>query len=238
MTPYYEHGGITIWHGDCRDVMPSLASVGTVVTDPPYSFGLASTGVEGKAGGWADLMNAGAFYAGVLRECRRLLSASAEPGAAWVFNSWRSFPVLARASHEAGWGIESLLVWDKEGIGPGGPRGLRPSYELAALFAGDGFALANRGLPDIRRCKWTGAKTWHPAEKPVALLRWLISESGGAGPVLDPFAGSGSTLVAAKSLGRRSVGIEMEERHCESAARRLSQEVMFYGGADDAGRSG
>lgn len=132
MQPYYEEGGITIYHGDCREVLPEVHGADLVVTDPPYSFGMASTAQEGKAGGWGDLMNAASFYSTLLVQFRRALEN--QNGAAWICNSWRSFPVLARAAFEARWPIESLLVWDKCWIGPGGSRGLRPSYELVALF--------------------------------------------------------------------------------------------------------
>lgn len=232
MKPYYEDGLVTLHHADCRDLLPELPGARLVVTDPPYAFGLASTAQEGKAGGWGDLMNNAHFYAMLLREFRRIVAN--QQGAAWVFNSWRSLPTLARSSFEAEWPIESLLVWDKEWIGPGGPRGLRPSYELAALFASDGFGLTNRGLPDIWRSKWSGLKpTGHPAEKPTALLQRLIAESGG-GTVIDPFAGSGSTLVAAKNLGHRAIGIEVEERWCEVAAKRLSQETLALAASTEA----
>lgn len=229
MKPYYEDASVVIYHGDCREILPTLGGVGLVVTDPPYVFGLASTHQEGKAGGWGDLMNNASFYASWLSQCRKLTDA--RQGAVWVFGSWRSFPVLARASFEVSWPIESLLVWDKEWIGPGGARGLRPSYELVALFAQPAFGLVNRGLPDIWRSKWAGAKEHHPAEKPVPLLSRLIRESAGHfpeidGKVLDPFMGSGSTLVAAKREGWRAIGIEIEERHCEIAARRCSQDVL------------
>lgn len=231
MKPYYEdtRSGIVIYHGDCREILPTVDSVRLVVTDPPYVFGIASTAQEGKAGGWGDLMNSAAWYALLLREFKRLTAN--QQGAAWVFNSWRSFPVLARAAYEAQWAIESLMVWDKQWIGPGGQRGLRPSYELSALFAQADFAIGNRGLADIWPCKWSSLKpSGHPAEKPVDLLARIIRESG-QGDVLDPFLGSGSTLVAAKKEGRRAIGIEIEERYCEIAARRLSQEVLQLGGA-------
>lgn len=231
--PYYERGGVTVYHGDGRDILPDLSAVSLVVTDPPYTFGIASTAQEGKAGGWGDLMNSAVWYATWLRECKRLTSS--QSGALWVFNSWRSFPVLARAAYEAQWPIESLLIWDKEWIGPGGTRGLRPSYEMVALFAQDGFGISDRGLPDIWRSKWSSVKPWgHPAEKPVPLLSKLISRSNDAGTVLDPFAGSGSTLVAAKALGRKAIGIEIEERWCEVIAKRLSQDVLPLGEGDAA----
>jgi site-specific DNA-methyltransferase (adenine-specific) len=225
VTPYFERAGIVIYHGDCREILPDLSAVDLVVTDPPYSFGMASTAQEGKAGSWADLMNASAWYASWLAECRQL-TINAQ-GAVWVFNSWRSFPILARAAFEARWPIESLLIWDKEWIGPGGTRGLRPSYEMVALFAHTDFSIDDRGLPDIWRSKWSSLKPHgHPAEKPVPLLLRLIHESGGQ-RVLDPFCGSGSTLAAAQMLGRQAIGIEAEERWCEVAARRLDQMPLF-----------
>lgn len=225
--PYYQDdaSGITIYHGDVFDVLPELSSVDLVIADPPYSFGMASTFSEGKAGSWGDMMNGARWYGSWLIECRRLTAA--RQGAAWVFNSWRSFPVLARAAMEAPWPIESLLVWDKQWIGPGGQRGLRPSYELVALFAQPDFQLANRGLPDIWQCQWSAIKpNGHPAEKPEALISRLIRESGG-GLILDPFMGSGTTLRAAKDLGRKAIGIEIEERYCEIAAKRMAQAVLL-----------
>jgi DNA modification methylase len=224
MTPYYEQDGITIYHGDCLEILPTLQSVRLVVTDPPYVFGIASTAQEGKAGGWGDLMNSSIWYESWLSEVKRL-TVNAQ-GCAWVFNSWRSFPVLARAAYGISWPVESLMVWDKEWIGPGGQRGLRPSYEVAALFAHPDFAIKDRGLPDIWRSQWSSLKpNGHPAEKPVPLLAKMIRESGG-GLVLDPFMGSGSTLVAAKREGEPAIGIEVEERWCEIAAKRLAQGAL------------
>lgn len=224
MKAYYEDSHATIYHGDAREVLPDIAVADLVITDPPYVFGLASTNQEGKAGGWGDLMNNAVFYASWMRECARFMQN--RNGAMWIFNSWRSFPVLARASFEISWPITSLLVWDKEWIGPGGPVGLRPSYEMVALFAANDFRLANRGLPDIWRSKWSSRKpSGHPAEKPEPLVRRLISESGG-GLVLDPFMGPGTTLRAAKNLARKGIGIEIEERWCEVAAKRLGQEML------------
>jgi len=195
-----------------------------VVADPPYTTGIASFGEDTKASGWGDIMNSAHFNAAWLKECRRLLEA--KQGAAWVFNSWRSLPVLARASYEIAWAIKSVLVWDKEWIGPGGHQGLRPSYELAALFVHKEFAIANRGLPDIWRSKWSSHKPHgHPAEKPIDLVGRMIRESG-ATRVLDPFCGSGTTLEAAKLIGVPAVGIEIEERWCEVAAERMAQGVL------------
>jgi site-specific DNA-methyltransferase (adenine-specific) len=227
MKPYYEDEWVTLYHGDALDVLPTLRSVDLVVTDPPYAFGLASTAQEGKAGGWGDLMNNARWYTSWLRECRRL-TVNRE-GAAWVFNSWRSFPTLARASFEAQWPIVSLMVWAKDWIGPGGSVGLRPSYELVALFAHEGYQVADRGTPDIWHHQWASARpNGHPAEKPVGLLSRIIQAGGDPLEyVLDPFAGSGSTLRAAKDLGVKSIGIEIEERWCEVTVRRLAQDALM-----------
>jgi len=222
---FYAEPGITLYCGDSIDLLPLLPSVDLVVTDPPYMLGMASTAQEGKSGSWGDMMNAARWYASWIAEAKRLTAN--RQGAAWVFNSWRSFPVLARAAYEAAWPIESLMVWDKEWIGPGGQQGLRPSYELSALFAHDGFAVPDRGLPDIWRCQWASYRpNGHPAEKPIALIQRIIRESGPAGVVLDLFVGSGTTLEAAKNEGREVIGIEIEPKYCEIAVRRLRQEVL------------
>lgn len=224
MKPYFEDDSVQIYHGDCRDILPELPSVDLVVADPPYVFGLASTAQEGAAGGWGDLMNSASWFAGWLQQCRTLTAP--RQGSVWVFCSWRSFPVLARASFEARWPIISLLVWDKEWIGPGGQQGLRPAFELVALFAHPQFQLANRGLPDIWRSKWSSYKpNGHAAEKPVDLIARIIRETD-AEVVLDPFLGSGTTLEAARRLGRKAIGIEIEERWCKVAAKRMSQMVL------------
>ncbi len=224
MKPYYEHGGIVIYHGDCREVLPIIDAADAVVTDPPYVFGIQST--TGKTG-WGDIMNSAIFYETWLRQARRICRDLT--GSCWVFNSWRSFPILARASFNIEWNIESLAVWDKEWIGPGGTRGLRPSYELVALYCAAGFSVKNRGLADVFRHKWmaTLGSTGHRAEKPLGLLSKIIRESGAA-DVLDPFMGSGTTLAAARSLGLPAIGIEIEERYCEMAAKRLEQEVFDF----------
>jgi site-specific DNA-methyltransferase (adenine-specific) len=236
VTPYYQDSLVTIYHGDCREVLPELSGVGIVATDPPYVLGMNST--EGKVG-WGDLMNSATFYADWIRQCLHLTESRA--GAAWVFTSWRAFPVLARASYEIPHKMESLLVWDKCWIGPGGHTGLRPSYELVALFAHRGFQVADRGTPDIWQSPYSSQrKHGHPAEKPVDLMRRIISAgSSQEGSVLDPFAGSGTTLGAAKDLGRKAIGIEIEERYCEIAAERMAQmtlhEVPIGRRSDDHG---
>ncbi len=225
--PYYERNGVTLYCGDALDLLPSLRadSVGLVVTDPPYVIGAVSAGnIGAKAGGWADMMNSARWFRDWYQMVRRLLK---QDGALWTFCNWRSLPVIMRAASDTDWSVASVLVWHKDWIGPGGSVGLRPAYELVALLPMPEFQIPNRGTPDVWTEKWSSFKpNGHPAEKPVALLSRLVQASGTVGVVLDPFAGSGSTLRAAANLGLRAVGIEQDERYCEIAANRLSQDVL------------
>lgn len=229
--PYYEDAGVTLYHGDALELLPTMApgSFETVLTDPPYIVGSSSAGgaernIGTKGGMWADLMNSAVWFSAWYAEMPRVLN---RHGSFWTFCNWKTFPVVTRAAMTVGVGITSLMVWDKEWIGPGGPVGLRPSYELVALMGMPDFGIPDRSQADIIRHKVGSYKaSGHPAEKPEGLVRKLLTIAACKGTVLDPFAGSGTTLVAAKNLGLRAVGIEAEERYCELAAGRLSQELL------------
>ena len=224
MKPYYEDGQATIYHGDCLEIIPDLPTADLVIADPPYSLGVSSD-LRGKVNPWADACNSSLWFAAWFSAVRKRLRQS---GAMWAFLSWRSLVTYQKAACDIRWPIESMLVWDKQWIGPGGSRGLRPSYEMVALLGMPGFALRDRGLPDIRRCQWSSHKpNLHPAEKPTDLLAWLVGESvESEGLVLDPFVGSGSTLIAARDMGCRAIGIEHDEAWCEVAADRCRQSVL------------
>lgn len=212
--------------GDCLDHLRDIpaGTVDAVITDPPYGINTKSDGT-GKLNPWADLCNAALWYATWIRECRRIIKPT---GCLWSFLNWRSLPTFQKAACDIGWPIESLLVWDKEWIGPGGPRGLRPSYELVALWPGSEFSVGDRGLADVQAFKWCGHKpTGHPAEKPVSLLTWLLSASNvvAGGMVVDPFTGSGSTGVASVQTGADFTGFELDEAWAESSRRRIADAV-------------
>lgn len=226
MTPYYQDDLVTLYHGDSLEMMPELrGGFGLVVTDPPYIIGATSIGnAATKAGTWADVMNSARWFRDWYAMAKRLLR---QDGALWTFCNWRGLPVVVKGAADAEWTVTSVLCWYKDWIGPGGHQGLRPSYEMVALMAMPEFIIPDRGTPDVWTQQWASYKpTGHPAEKPVALIRRLIEASGSIGPVLDPFAGSGSTLYAAKALGLSSVGIEADESWCEVAANRCRQEVL------------
>lgn len=211
----------TLHHGDCLDVLRTLApqSVDAVITDPPYGINTKSDG-NGKLNPWGDLVNAAFWYRSWIEQARRILKPS---GCLWSFLNWRSLPTFQKAAFDVSWPIESLLVWDKGGLGPGGMKGLRPSYELIALWAMPDFQIPDRGIADVCRFAWPSVKpTGHPAEKPEALVRWLVLLSTQSGAVVcDPFVGSGTTGVAALGEGRRFIGIEIDEKWNMYAAQRL-----------------
>lgn len=221
--PYYQDASCTIYHGEALELLPTLGMVDLVVTDPPYIIGAVSAGnMASKSGSWADMMNSALWFAAWYGMVERRLKYD---GAMWTFLNWRTLPVVMRAAVDAGLPVTSLLVWDKERIGPG-IQGLRPSYEMVALMAHPGFVIKDRSTPDIWRHKVGSKASGHPAEKPEPLVRRIITTSGETGVVLDPFLGSGTTAVAAKNAGWRVIGIEAEERYCEMAAKRLAQEVL------------
>ncbi len=227
MKPYYSDDHCTIYHGDCREILPAIEKVDTVIADPPYGINTKSDWL-GKLSPWADLCNASLWYEMWLKACRDRLRPT---GCLWSFLNWRSQVTFQKASCDMQWPIESMLIWDKDWIGPGGSIGLRPSYEQVALFAGEKFALKDRGLRDIRTQRWSSQKpNGHPAEKPIGLVRWLIDISGGD-VILDPFMGSGTTLRAAKDSGRRSIGIELDKRYCDRVISRMGQEVFDFDAA-------
>ena len=210
--------------GDCTD--PEVVArvmggerAGAVVTDPPYAFGLGSTGENrNKSGGWFDAMNNASWFKDLLKQWKGI----SKDGIWWMFCNWRTLPIVMRAAYDADEGIESVLVWDKEWIGPGGSKGLRPSYELVALFCNGSAAIADRGQPDIYRAMWSSVKpTGHKAEKPIQLIEHLVSLA--VGSVYDPFLGSGTTFVACQNLSRKGRGIEISPAYCSVTLERMSE---------------
>jgi tRNA G10 N-methylase Trm11 len=210
MQPYYEHAGITIYHGDCREVLPLINDGDVLVTDPPYGIQFASG------------------MGGFLGACR---VANDESTAVrdWVLGFWGSRPAVIFGSWKIARppDVKALLIWDK---GPHVGMGdllmpWRPNHEEIYVL-GTGFR-GHRGssILSYHAISPNFVKRDHPTEKPLALMLDLIVKCP-VGIILDPFAGSGTTLVAAKETGRHAIGIELEERYCEIAATRLQQEVL------------
>ncbi|MEM1212967.1 MAG: site-specific DNA-methyltransferase [Planctomycetota bacterium] len=226
MTPYYEQNGITIYHGDCREVLPNLPAADLVLTDPPYGIKQGAAFVRGKLleissgkqGAWND--NFGWDWADLI---------NSKPGSNWaVFSKredglprdleeWHRFYLVKKSSPPTPRpvfvsSVEQCLI----GRTPGPSRWFGSGWVLNHWYG-----LTPKRLND---CNQTG----HPAEKPVEAISILCSCLCDDGElVVDPFVGSGTSLVAAKRLGRRAIGIEIEERYCEIAANRLAQGVLF-----------
>jgi site-specific DNA-methyltransferase (adenine-specific) len=202
VTPYYQHGGLTIYHGDAR-IITAWVMADVLVTDPPYGMSYRS--------GWLPRPIAEDHNTDV----RDYVLRKWGNRPALVFGRWdQPIPVKAHLA----------LTWDKgnwPGMGdlsmPWGPS-TENIYVLGRGFNG------KRSGSVIRINRITG-RMWHPNEKPTALIQMLIQWCP-PGMIADPFMGSGTTLVAAKNLGRQAIGIECEERYCEIAARRLAQEVF------------
>lgn len=201
------------------EILPSLPRVDAVITDPPYGINTKSDG-SGKLSPWGDLCNSAYWYTAWITAARQRLKQS---GCLWTCLNWRSLVTFQKAACDIGWPIESLMVWDKQWIGPGGQKGLRPSYELVALFAQPSFAIADRGLADVQPFPVGSYKAnGHPAEKPVSLMDFLVKHSGGDS-VLDCFMGSGTTGVAAVRAGRTFYGIEQDEKWFDAACKRIEE---------------
>lgn len=222
MKPYYSDDLVTIYHGDCRDVLGALDDQSDLaLTDPPYGVNYVSNMAVGR--GTTPITNDGARLS--LRLYKAVIPMLAVQHVLW-FTRWDAWPDVWEILGSA-FPMRGLLVWDKGSPGMGDLDHWGPSYELIASV-GSGRIVGGRDGSVLRYNTVPSANRLHPTQKPVELLAYLISKLE-ARSVLDPFMGSGSTLVAAKSLGRRAIGIEIEERYCEVAAQRCSQEVLGLG---------
>lgn len=247
MKPYYEHAGITIFNGDCREfVAPKPVDV--VIADPPY--GDTSLDWDKRVRGWPAVM---------------ALSLSSS-GSMWVFGSFRYF--WQQSFEFQTWTLAQDVIWEKHNgssfhadrfkrvhehavqfyrgqwseifkdpVKTWGHqakvtrRKTRPPHTGAiagaAYIAEDGGPRLMTSVISVRSCHGYAE---HPTQKPVGIIDPLLRYScPPTGIILDPFMGSGSTLVAAHKLNRRAIGIEIEEKYCESAAKRLRQEVFDFG---------
>ncbi len=201
MKPYYDHKGITIYHGDCREILPDLPKVDLVLTDPPYGIGRVMKGGKGT-GSWT-LLAYGNEWDKKPIDKERLWNCMLKGNKAIVWGgNYFSLPPS-----------RCWLVWNKTNAVP-----TMGQCELA---------WTNQDRPIQCFSGPVGNNNFgHPTEKPIKLITWSIIESRTNGTILDPFMGSGTTLRAAKDLGRKAIGIEIEEKYCEIAAKRLSQEVL------------
>jgi modification methylase len=243
MKPYYDDGrGIVIYHCDCREILPTLPKVDLVVTSPPYntlptSHKPSGLHAERKSGvnQWIERASKGYFDTrpepeyqswmnGILQACFDNCN-----GLMWVNHKIRYRD--SAAIHPARmfpWPIYCEVIWDRCGSMALNCKRYAPSTEhLIAFGTPHVWNDDLNSIMSVWRIGFDTEKNDHPCAFPIELaLRPITSSTNEGDIILDPFMGSGTTLRAAKDLGRRAIGIEIEERYCEIAARRLSQEVF------------
>lgn len=234
MNPYFEEDGITIYHGDCREVLPQIEA-DLCITDPPYGIGRAygDSYDDRKDGYWEWFV-----------PCLDLIRSR--------------FPILChthRSIHAVEWvkGWDWIAVWNKPYSAGAriGNSNILPHWEPIFLYGIYKLGCERESFPDVisfnpetsparvnmgTTCKNASPRNkekvesnGHPLPKPIALMKFLVSRLSNEGQsICDPFMGSGTTLRAAKDLGRRAIGIEIEEKYCEIAAKRLAQKVMQF----------
>lgn len=217
-----------IIQGDCLEVMKSLpdASFDCVITDPPYSRNTITAHSRNGVRNLADLSIQEFFYREMYQQIARLLK---DGGVSFTFCDDLFYPILFATSYNSLQG-HSLITWDKGHISFGKP--IRKRHELimyASKGAGGEFykSTEREHFPSVISHPKERDKV-HDAQKPVSLLKDLIQHfvpEGGS--ILDPFMGSGSTLVAAKLLQRNSTGIELSDEYCEIARKRLEQDTLL-----------
>lgn len=253
MTPYFDDGTVVLYHGDNATVLPALGRFDLIFTSPPYNLGGAPwphlghwkpgdspdgkskwrNGSDGSGGvtyedhedtlPWDEYVT---WQHRLLRTCWDHLS---DVGA--IFYNHKPRVVGGRCwlplELNPGLPLRQIITWARAGGMNFNPTAFVPTYEWIMVIAKDAWRLKSKaasGIGDV----WREAQepNEHPAPFPVGLPARAI-EATGPGSVLDPFAGSGSTLIAAKAAGVPAVGIEKSERYCEMAAERLAQGSLF-----------
>lgn len=230
-------GGATLYHGDCMEIIPTLEGIEAVVTDPPYSSG-GQFRSDRAASTQTKYVQTGAQYtyrndfSGDNRDQRAFLTwaslwyaqllRASKPGAILcAFTDWRQLPTSSDAIQCGGWVWRNIVTWWKPGVRM--QRGRFSSSAEYILYASSGVPIEGEKSPQnvLQFAPVGGEAKEHIAEKPLALIEQLVGITLPGALVVDPFMGSGTTGVAAINLGRRFVGIEIDEHAFETACRRV-----------------
>jgi len=221
MSVYYQDDYVTLYHGDCLEHTEWLEA-DVLVTDPPYGMAYKSGMDRGSRTNWHE--NIKGDDSPELRD--NILKNWGTQKAAIVFGTWR----IERPAQ-----TKQLVIWDKgNSAGMGDlliPFG--PSHEDIYIIGKKGWR--GKREPSVIRAQMlmSGDKNRpnHPTPKPIGLMEKLISKT--LGTVADPFAGSGATLIAARNLGRKAIGVELEEKYCEIIASRLANQTFDFSQLED-----
>ena len=205
--PYYQDDAVTIYHGDCREIVPTLGKVDLLLSDPPYGINWncdyrSWTKPSAKAQG------------GRSNRTYPQIHGDDKP---FDPSEWFGFPKVILWGAPCFMGMlpnGTLLVWHKRN------SAFLAQAEAAWMKGGSGCYVYSEPVEKMQN------ERKHPTQKPLGLMMWCINKAGNAQTILDPFMGSGTTLRAAKDLGRKAIGIELEERYCEISAKRMQQEVL------------
>jgi site-specific DNA-methyltransferase (adenine-specific) len=218
MTPYFQDDAVTIIHGDCREVLPTLERAALILTDPPYGVNLAYDTYDDTEANWYALM--GAMLPMMRAQAEMVICVSCQiRRLPWVYQN-----------HAPDW----LMCWHKGSPGHVSFVGFNDWEPLLVYGKPKGLQMHDYlSIPNTERMGANG----HPCAKPEKWAAWLIDRATKPGDtVIDPFMGSGTTLRAAKDLGRKAIGIDLSERYCEIAARRMGQGVLDFGTANAEGQ--
>ena len=210
MKPYYSETGIIIYNADCREILPQLEPVDLVLTDPPYGMAFQSNHRINK---YEKIHGDDSLPLDLI-----WLAMSKARRASYFFCRWDNISQMPKP--------KSVLAWVKNNWSMGDLEHEHGrQWEACCFYPGPEHQSIKR-IPDVIACDRTGNQL-HPTEKPSDLMQRII-DANVAETILDPFMGSGTTLRAAKDLGRKAIGIEIDEKYCEIAAKRLSQEVFTF----------
>lgn len=206
--PYYSDGLITIYHGDCREIIPLLSGVDAVITDPPY-------GIDWNCDYRSWIKPSDKMQGGNSRRSYPQIHGDKEPFDPSFLMRYKRVILFGAPCFMNKLGNGTLLVWYKR------KSAFLAQAEAAWMNTGTGVYVFEEPVEKMQ------AERVHPTQKPLELMKWCILKAGSPDLILDPFGGSGTTGRAAKDMGKRCILIEREEAYCEIAARRMAQEVLW-----------
>ena len=222
MKPYYEHAGITIYHGDCREILPKL-SADVCITDPVWPN--SSPHIIGHDRPYELFAEMAQLLPGVVNRVVVHLGCDSDPRILSAVPREFKFFRVCWLEYACPIRKGRLLYTGDVAYAYGPPVSSKPKLKVIS----GRFMSTRSDTPRLKIEKYKEygkvAPNQHPCPRRLQHLRWLVSRFA-EGTVLDPFAGSGTTLLAAKNNGLKAIGIEIEEKWCENAANRLSQEVL------------
>ncbi len=228
-SPYFDDGRIVLYCGDCRDIVPLLPPVDLVLTDPQYQL---ANGRRANTMGKTVGRNSGRVLKGNALQNRDYGKVQGDdepfdPAFLLAYPNvilWGAIHYSDKLPNSTRW-----LVWDKR---DGGTSDDNADCEMAWTNIGGPARIFRQLWRGVCRAGEeniaTAGNKLHPFQKPAALMRWCLDLVPDAAMTLDPFSGSGTTLRAAKDMGRKAIGIEIEEKYCEVSARRLEQKVLPF----------